>query len=105
LAMILAFLHTPKSIQQTTTKDLIRRLDLSGLCLILGSLICFLLATETAGAKSAWNSPVVIGELVGFVLLAAAFGVVEYYSQEWAALVPRILRQRIILVSAVYVFL
>jgi len=103
--MILAFLHTPKSIQQTTTKDLIRRLDLSGLCLILGSLICFLLATETAGAKSAWNSPVVIGELVGFVLLAAAFGVVEYYSQEWAALVPRILRQRIILVSAVYVFL
>jgi hypothetical protein len=103
--MILAFLHTPKSIQQTTIGDLVLRLDLPGLCFILGSLICFLLATETAGAKSAWNSPVVIGELVGFILLAAAFGVVEYYSQERAALVPRILRQRIILVSAAYVFL
>jgi hypothetical protein len=103
--MILAFLRTPKSIQQTTLKDLIRRLDLPGLCLILGSLICFLLATETAGAKQAWNSSVVIGELIGFILLALAFGVVEWYSQEQAALVPRILGQRTILVSAVYVFL
>jgi hypothetical protein len=103
--MILAFLRAPKSIQKTTLKDLIRRLDLPGLCLVLGSLICFLLATETAGAKKSWDSSVVIGELVGFILLAVAFGVVEYYSGEQAALVPRILGQRIILVSSVYVFL
>ena len=103
--MILAFLRTPRSIQTTTARDLIRRLDLPGLFLVLGSLICFLLATETAGAKKAWNSSVVVGELVGFILLAVAFGVVEYYSGEQAALVPRILGQRIILVSSVYVFL
>lgn len=95
MAIILAFLRTTKSIQQTTLKDLIRRLDLPRLCLILEGLICFILVTKTAGAKQALDFSVVIGELIGFILLAIAFGIVEWYSQEQAAVVPRILPQKL----------
>lgn len=103
--MILIFLRTPKPIQTTTLRNLLAQLDVPGTVVIIASLICFFLATESAGAKRSWSSSVVIGELFGAVLLAIAFAVIEYFSQENAALVPRIFSNRPILVSAAYVFL
>ena len=103
--MILIFLRTPKAIRTCTLKGLLAQLDIPGTSAIMASLICFFLATETAGAKKGWSSSVVIGELIGTILLAIAFAVIEYFSQERAALVPRIFKNKSILVSAAYVFL
>lgn len=103
--MIPIFLRTPNPIRTTTLRNLLAQLDVPGTVVIIASLICFFLATESAGAKRSWSSPVVIGELIGAVLLAIAFAVIEYFSQERAALVPRIFSNRPILVSAAYVFL
>lgn len=85
--------------------EILLHLDLPGLGAILSALICFFLAMQWAGAKLSWSSSRVIGLLVGFVLLTGLFIAIEYFSGEKAAIVPRIVKKRIVAVCCGYVFL
>lgn len=71
-------------------KETLLQLDLVGVTLMMGLLISFILALQYGGQTHAWSSSVVIGLLVGFVLILAAFIVWEIYQKERAMIVKRI---------------
>lgn len=79
-------------------------MDFLGTVLIMGASIALLLALQYGGVTHAWNSSVVIGLLVGFVVMALALMVVEIWQGERAMLTPRIMRQRTVWVNGVWGF-
>ncbi|KAH6657926.1 MFS multidrug transporter-like protein [Truncatella angustata] len=79
---------------QATLKEKILQLDPLGTTLAISSIVCYFLALEWGGVSKSWNSADVIGTLIGWVLLAIAFGVVQWVLRERASIVPRILAQR-----------
>lgn len=81
------------------------QMDPLGVALIMGAVICYILALQYGGQTNPWNSSVVIGLLVGFVLIVAAFAAWEWY-QGSRAMVPYHLlaRDRTYLVSSLYAF-
>ena len=48
-------------------------MDLVGVVLAMGAVISYILALHYCGQTYAWNSSQVVGLLVGFVMLSAAF--------------------------------
>lgn len=79
-------------------------MDPLGTALLMGTVISFILALQYGGATHPWNSSVVIGLLVGFVLMLIAFGILEMVQGERAMLTPRLMRQRNVWVNGVYGF-
>lgn len=80
-------------------------MDLPGAGLIMAAVVCYVLALEEAGVGKAWNSSMVIGLLVGFVLIVITFCVVEYYQNDRALLVPRLMKNRTMIVCCAFVAL
>ncbi|KAK4052029.1 hypothetical protein OIV83_002323 [Microbotryomycetes sp. JL201] len=103
VALVLAvlFLNPPPRKQEMSAFDRLRRLDFLGTCILIGSVICLLLALQDGGVKRSWSSSVVIGELVGFVLLLASYAGIQYWLGENASIVPRVLKNRNIAMLAV----
>jgi hypothetical protein len=79
-------------------------MDFPGTVLIMGASIALLLALQYGGVTHAWNSSVVIGLLVGFVVMVLALMMVEIWQGERAMLTPRIMRQRTVWVNGVWGF-
>jgi hypothetical protein len=80
-------------------------MDLPGAAIIMVAVICYILALQYGGVTKPWNSSVVIGLLVGFVLISVAFGLVEYLQKDRALLLPRLLKDRTMIVCCAFVFL
>ena len=80
-------------------------MDFPGAALIMAAVVCYVLALEKGGITESWSSATVIGLLVGFVLIMIAFGVVEYLQKERALLLPRLLKNRVMLVCCAFVAL
>jgi hypothetical protein len=80
-------------------------MDLPGASLIMAAVICYILALQDGGVTKSWNSSVVIGLLIGFVLITIAFGIVEYLQKDRALLLPRLMKDRTMLVSCAFVAL
>lgn len=80
-------------------------MDLPGAGMIMAAVICYILALQYGGVTHPWNSSVVIGLLVGFFLLLIAFGFVEYFQKDRALLLPRLIKDRTILVCCAFVAL
>ena len=78
-------------------------MDLPGAGLIMAAVICYILALQYGGVTKPWNSSIVIGLLVGFVLIVIAFGIVEYLQKDRALLLPRLLKDRTMLVCCAFV--
>ena len=78
--------------------------DFPGMVVLIGALICFLLALEWGGITKAWSSSEVIGTLVGCFLLTIAFCVIEWKQGERALVVTRILKRRNIAVVSAFIF-
>ncbi|KAI0176907.1 major facilitator superfamily domain-containing protein [Pestalotiopsis sp. NC0098] len=93
--------HKPAA---ATFKDKLLHMDFPGTMLVLGASLCLVLALQYGGQAYAWNSSVVIGLFVGFALISALLVVVEIYQGELAMLTPRLMRTRIVWVSAVWGF-
>lgn len=72
--------------------------------LIMGALACFILALQYGGQTHAWNSSVVIGLIVGFVVMTIALVAAEIWQGERAMLTPRIVRKRTVWVNCVWGF-
>jgi hypothetical protein len=72
--------------------------------LTMGALICLLLALQYGGVTHAWDSSVIIGLLVGFVVIVIALIIAEIWQGERAMLTPRIMRKRTVWVSSAWGF-
>jgi hypothetical protein len=70
----------------------------------MGALTCLLLALQYGGVTHAWDSSVVIGLLVGFVVIVITLIIAEIWQGERAMLTPRIMRKRTVWVSSVWGF-
>lgn len=104
--VILLTFKTPKaaSVAQATLKEKLLHMDPIATVLTMGALISLLLALQYGGVNHAWDSSVVIGLLVGFVIIVIALILAEIWQGERAMLTPRILRKRTVWVSSVWGF-
>lgn len=104
--IILFFFQTPSQSKplDATRVEKILQLDLLGGLRMMAGIVSYLLAVEYGGQTKPWNSSVVIGLLVGFVLIFIAFGIWEYFQDERAMIVPRLMKQRPVIISCLFAF-
>lgn len=80
------------------------QLDPTGIVLILGAVICYILALQWGGVSLPWSSSTVIGLFVGFGLLLICFGINEWWLGERAMVPMRLLKNRYIYQGMAYSF-
>ena len=78
--------------------------DPVGVALVMGGITCFILALQYGGNTHPWNSSVVIGLLVGFVLIVVVFVAWEIWLGDYAMMLPRLYKNRAIATAAVFQF-
>ncbi|KAF4953593.1 hypothetical protein FGADI_5929 [Fusarium gaditjirri] len=105
LVILLTF-KTPAGakVVDATLKEKLLQMDFIGTALVMGASLSLLLALQYGGVTHSWNSSIVIGLLVGFVLMVIALIGVEFWLGERAMLTPRLIRQRTVWVNAVWGF-
>ncbi|KAH7406343.1 major facilitator superfamily transporter [Phaeosphaeria sp. MPI-PUGE-AT-0046c] len=105
-AMLFAF-RAPKAASPTpaTTKEKFLQMDILGAILICATIICFTLALRWAGVEKSWQDSKVIGTLLGAAIFLMLFGIDQWYQGERALVMPNFLRNRVLLVGAVFEFL
>ncbi|KAK7717940.1 hypothetical protein SLS63_010590 [Diaporthe eres] len=81
------------------------QMDPLGTLLALGAIVSYILAMQYGGQSEPWDSSKVIGLLVGFVIIAAAFVSWEIYAGERAMMPPRLMKQRVVWFNATWAFL
>ncbi len=104
--IILLFFKTPSAAKpkSATLREKLLQMDPVGGVLVMGAIISYILALHYGGQTYAWSSSQVVGLLVGFVVLSAAFTAWEW-CQETRAMVPfRLARDRVYIVSSVFAF-
>jgi hypothetical protein len=69
----------------------------------MAAVVCYLLALQWGGVTKSWGNSQVVGTLVGFVLLLILFVIIEWWTGERALIPARLLKQRNLLVSGIYV--
>lgn len=79
-------------------------MDPLGSVLVMAATISLLLGLQYGGIEHPWDSSVVIGLIVGFVAIVAAFVVLEIWQDERAMLTPRLIRQRTVWVNCAFAF-
>ncbi|KAI1049225.1 hypothetical protein LB506_005169 [Fusarium annulatum] len=106
ILVILLTFKTPAGVKvvDATLKEKLLQMDFIGTALVMGASLSLLLALQYGGVTHAWNSSVVIGLLVGFVLMIITLIAVEFWLGERAMLTPRLIRQRTVWVNAVWSF-
>ena len=104
--IIQLFFKTPSAAKpkSASLREKLLQMDPVGVVLVMGAVISYILALHYGGQMYAWNSSQVVGLLVGFVMLSAAFVAWEW-CQEDRAMVPfRLAKERVYLVSSVFAF-
>lgn len=91
---ILFFLSLPKVHHEHSVWKRLYRIDWLGSILILCSLVCLLMVLQWGGLNYAWSDSRIIGLLVGFVVIAIAFVVDQYFMKEQATIPFRLFKQR-----------
>ncbi|KAK0546175.1 hypothetical protein OC846_005376 [Tilletia horrida] len=92
--LIGACLRLPTRKSKHTPMERLRRIDWLGTVLALCSIICLLLVCQWGGITYAWSDSRIIGLIVGFVVIGAAFWVDQIYMGERATIPLRILKNR-----------
>lgn len=80
----------------------LKRLDPFGTILVLPTIVCLLVALLWGGTKYAWKDWRIILLFVLFACLALGFGYIQYRQQDNATVPPRIVKNRTVLASALY---
>jgi hypothetical protein len=104
-AMIAIFFTAPKQAkpQQATFREKILQLDLGGAFIFMGAMVSLLLALQWGGTTKAWSDGSVIGTLVAFGVLIIIFVVNEFWMNERALLVRRLMKQKTLVLMSIYV--
>ncbi|KAK1997844.1 major facilitator superfamily transporter [Colletotrichum falcatum] len=105
-AIILFYFTTPPHAVpvKASLLEKFMQMDLIGAALIMGATISFLLALQWGGHTHPWDSSIVIGLFVGFVVITAVFIVLEWYQGERSMIAPRLIKDRTIYISSAYAF-
>ncbi|KAK4164959.1 putative HC-toxin efflux carrier TOXA [Cladorrhinum sp. PSN259] len=105
--IIVLFFRTPRGAKpvEAPLLEKLLQMDLFGTAIIMGGVICYILALQYGGQEMAWSSPTVIGLIIGFIVIFILFGVWEYYNGERSMIVPRVFCQRPVWVGSVYALL
>jgi MFS family permease len=88
----------------TPVREKFLQMDIMGSILIIGATVCYLLAFQWAGISKSWSDSSVIGTIVGFVLLTAAFCINEWKMDSRALLQPSLLKNRRIWSNQAHIF-
>lgn len=84
-------------------KEKILQLDLGGSFIFMAALVCLILALQWGGTTKPWSDPDVIGTLVGFFAILILFIINEWWMGERALMVPRLMKQKTLLLMSLYV--
>ncbi len=93
----------PSEVARMTYKQKVSQLDLLSNLLFLPALTSLFLAFSWAGAKYPWNSGEVIGPLITFAILLAAFIYNQFRRGGAAALPPRIIKRRTVIAGFIFI--
>lgn len=103
--VILFFKAPPQSqVKNASWKEIMLQMDFSGILLLLGAILCFLLALQWGGSAKSWKNADVIGTLIGFGLLIVLFCVNEVMLKDKAMIPPRLMKHTTVLFSSAYTF-
>jgi hypothetical protein len=103
--IILVLFKAPKAAKTiaATNKERFLQLDLGGALIFMAAIVCLILALQWGGTTKPWSDPDVIGTLVGFFVILAVFLVNEWWMDERALMVPRLMKQKTYALMASYV--
>jgi hypothetical protein len=101
---IVIFFKTPKHAKpaEATWKEKILQMDPVGIALAMCGILCYTLAMQYGGQTHPWQSSVVIGLIVGFVLIVITFCIWEAFQGERGAIVPRVFVDRNVWVNGFF---
>lgn len=104
--IILLFFRTPPAAKpaKASLVEKILQMDPLGTILLMGGVISYILALQYGGQTHSWNSSVVVGLIVGFVVILIAFVALEFFQHERAMIPFRLIKDRTVWVSSVYAF-
>ena len=104
-AIILFLFKPPKAAKplNATMKEKILQLDLVGSFIFMAAFVCLILALQWGGSTKSWSSADVIGCIVGFILILCVFVVNEWYQDERALMVPRLMKQKTLILMSLFV--
>ena len=93
---VILFFRSPSTAKpiDASLLDKIKNMDLAGAMLLMGAIVSFTLAFEYGGQKLAWNSSVVIGLLVGFVVIMAVFVGWQFWQGDRGMIPPRVVKNK-----------
>ena len=105
-SIILVFFKTPSAAKprSASVREKLMQMDPVGVILVMGAVISYILALHYARQIHPWNSSLVVGLLVGFVALTAAFATWEWCQEDRAMVPYRLAGQRVYLVPSVFAF-
>ena len=92
----------PGDVARMTFKEKVSQLDLLSNLLFLPALTSLFLAFSWAGTKYPWDSGRVIGSLITFAVLLAAFVYNQYRRGGAAALPPRVIKRRTVIAGFIF---
>lgn len=90
--------------EKTTLLAQLKQLDIVGICFFMSSMVSLMLALQWGGSKWPWSSPRIIGLLVTFGLLLVVFIIVELMTPENAMIPKRVILNRSVAGSMLYMF-
>ncbi|KAK3389799.1 major facilitator superfamily domain-containing protein [Podospora didyma] len=88
----------------TSWKTNLAEMDLLGTAILIPGMVCLLLALEWGGSLYSWSSPPLIVLLVVLGVAVVRFVGIQVWKQDKGTMPPRIIRQRSVACSAIYVF-
>ena len=103
LLAVLLFLHIDSPNRKNLT--FIAQLDPMGVLFFVPSILCLILALQWGGSTSSWSAPRIIGLLVAFSVLFIAFVIVEVVTPETTMAPTRVVLNRSVAGSMMFVFL
>ncbi|GME30030.1 MFS general substrate transporter [Neofusicoccum parvum] len=103
MAVLLIFRMPERPHTNLTVKEKLLKLDLLGGFLFVPAIVCLLLALQWGGITYSWKDSRVWGCILGFVLIIACFVGSQIYRGEDATIPPRIMKQRTVLSSTLFI--
>ncbi|KAF2451162.1 MFS general substrate transporter [Karstenula rhodostoma CBS 690.94] len=106
--LVVLFMHLERTENNPDTRSTwlktLKSIDFMGVTLLLGLVSCLCIALQDGGSSRPWDSPRIIGLLVGFVLLKVLFWVWQWRLGEDALIPVRFLRQRTVAFGSAFLF-